>query len=226
MTRLDDRLAAADPAADLRPDPAELRSRRAALLTAAPPPRRPLAVRFAPALALAGLAVIAVVVALGAPKDEREAGAGPNDPGVVHLRTEIDWPPVAAEEEVWLALDGSSEQRLIRLADGTVLRRAYVQRRAGQERLLRNHPQIRLVRLLTDVDENLLRGRLLELRRTTVEGLPVILVAPREQRGVSAYVDAHFKRPLWLARGERRERVLDWDVLADTAANRALTVPG
>ena len=82
------------------------------------------------------------------------------------------------------------------------------------------------MRLLTDVDENLLRGRLLELRRTTVEGLPVILVAPREQRGVSAYVDAHFKRPLWLASGERRERVLDWDVLADTPANRALTVPG
>ena len=136
MTRLEDRLAAADPAADLRPDPAELRGRSAAL-TAAPPPRRPLAVRLAPVLALAGLVVIAVVVALGAPKDEREAVAAPNDPGVVHLRTEIDWLPAVAEEEAWLALDGSSEQRLIRLADGTV-RRAFAQRRAGRERVLRD----------------------------------------------------------------------------------------
>jgi hypothetical protein len=40
--------------------------------------------------------------------------------------------------------------------------------------------------------------------------------------------DAHFKRPLWFVRGEgalRRDRVLDWDVLADTPANRALALP-
>ena len=212
MTRLEERLAAADPAAHLRPDPAELRARSAELRNRGTAPR-PLAVRLAPALALAGLAVIAVVVALGAPKDEREVAA-PRDPGVVHLRLEIDWPPAGAEEEVWLTLDGTSERRLLRFADGTALRQAYLLRRDAQDRLLR---------LLTEVDENLLRGRLQELRRTTVEGLPVIQVAPREHHLMSVYVDAHFKRPLWFVRSDRRERVLEWDVLADTPANRALT---
>jgi hypothetical protein len=227
MSRLEERLAAADPAAGLQPDPYELRERMAAL-TGPRPPRRPLAVRLAPVLALAGLAAVAVVVALGAPKDERESAA-PAEPGVVHMRLQVDWPHGGAQEEVWQALDGSSERRLMRLPDGTEARPALLLRRDGRTRLLRARPEVRLLQLLTDVDGNLLRGRLRELGRTTVEGLPVIQVAAARSRVPSAFVDAHFRRPLWLVRGDegrRRERVLDWNVLADTPANRALTVPG